>query len=341
MRSLWPTVLKLGVYSVLTAVATALLAMVIVNSRTGPAVGFRAVFTDASGVTSGDNVKIAGVTVGKVTGVEVVNRGDARVSFTVDEDVVVPAEVSVEIKYENLIGDRYLELARPAGPVGEALPAGAEIPIDRTRPALNLTVLFGGFRPLFDALQPDQVNRFAEEVLATLQGQGGTVESLLARTASLTSTIADRDAVIGTLVDDLNSVLGTVAERDSQLSGLVVELQRFVSGLSDDRRAIGQAVVALDGLTTSVTGLLQDARPALREDIVALDGLATNLNRNEDLLDQQLKDIPVLLGRVNRTASYGSWFQFFLCDVGGAFTLPNGERATLTPYSNTASRCGR
>jgi phospholipid/cholesterol/gamma-HCH transport system substrate-binding protein len=341
VKSIWPPLIKLTVYTVLTALATGLLVMVIVNGRTGATTSYRAVFTDVSGVTANDNVKIAGVAVGKVTGVRVVDRNRGEVEFTVDEDVAVPESVEVTIRYENLIGDRFLDLERPDRPVEGLLQPGATIPVERTEPALNLTVLFGGFRPLFQALQPEEVNQFAEEVLATLQGQGGTVDALLARTASLTATIADRDQVIGDLVEDLGQVLGTVSTRDAQLSDLVVQLQRFISGLSEDRRDLGTAVQAIGGLTDSVSGLIVDVRPPLRQDIAELGGLADTLAREKKKVDAELKALPRLLGRVNRTASYGSWFQFYLCALGGSLTTIDGNRSDLTPFSNEAARCSR
>ena len=130
MKSIWPPLLKLAAYTVVTAIATGLLVMVIVNGRTGPTTSYRAVFTDVSGVTANDNVKIAGVAVGKVIGVRVVDRNRGEVEFTVDEDVVVPESVQVTIRYENLIGDRFLDLERPEGPVGEPLSVhGPEGPV--------------------------------------------------------------------------------------------------------------------------------------------------------------------------------------------------------------------
>lgn len=341
MRSIWPPLVKLTVYTVLTALATGLLVMVIVNGRTGATTTYRAVFSDVSGVSTNDNVKIAGVQVGKVTGVRVVDRNRGEVEFSVDEEVSLPEGLGITIRYENLIGDRFLDLERPEEDSGGTLEAGDTIPIEQTTPALNLTVLFGGFRPLFQALQPQEVNQFAEEVLATLQGQGGTIDALLARTASLTATIADRDQVIGDLVTDLNQVLGTVSTRDAQLSELVLQLQRFVSGLSRDRQDIGAAVQAIGGLTDSVSGLLVDARPALRQDIVELGGLADTLAREKGKVEAELRVLPKLLGRVNRTASYGSWFQFYLCDLGGSMTNTDGFRSQLSTFSNQAGRCSR
>lgn len=339
MRSIWPPLIKLTVYTVVTAIATAVLVMVIVNGRTGATTSYRAVFSDVSGVTTNDNVKIAGVVVGKVTGVRVTDRTLGEVEFSVDEDVELPADVRITIRYENLIGDRFLELDRDRSRSTEVLAAGGTVPLDRTAPALDLTVLFGGFRPLFQALRPEQVDAFADEVLQTLQGQGGTIESLLVSTASLTSTIADRDAVIGDLVVDLNRVLGTVADRDEQLSELVLQLQRFVSGLTRDRDDLGAAIEAVGALTTSVGGLLVDVRPPLRADVAQLRGLAATLARDKEAVAAELQALPELLDKVNRTASYGSWFQFYLCDSGGSMTAADGSRTAFDAYRNDAARC--
>ncbi|THV09136.1 MCE family protein [Nocardioides caeni] len=340
MTSIWGPLVKLSVYTVTIFVATALLLMVIVNGRTGESETFHAVFEDASCVAPNDNVKIAGVTAGKVSDVRVVDRNRAEDEFTLDKGIELPETVRIEIEYENLIGDRYLDLQRPQQPEAPALEPGSTIGLDRTKPALNLTVLFGGFKPLFQALEPDQVNRFAEDVLQTLQGERGTVDQLVQQTASLTNTIADRDTVIGQLVDDLNVVLGTVSSRDSELSSLLLQLQRFVTGLSEDRDVIGPAITSISQLTQSVAGLLVDARGPLEDDIVALGELATHLDRGKGAIADELAVIPQLLGRINRTASYGSWFQFYLCDMGGSLTS-GGGRTGITAYSNTAERCSR
>lgn len=339
MKPIWAPLLKLAVYTGVVFLGTALLLLVIVNGRTGPTEKYRAVFVDASGVSTNDNVKIAGVVVGKVTAVRVVDKKLAEVEFTVDDEIELPASVRIAIEYENLIGDRYLDLERPDDAAADrVLEPGETVPESRTQPALNLTVLFGGFRPLFQALEPEEVNQFAEEVLQTLQGERGTVDQLLTHTASLTNTIADRDQVIGRLIDDLNVVLGTVSARDRQLSSLLVELQRFVSGLSEDRDVIGSAVSSISILTRSVTGLLEDTRGPLRDDILGLGRLSAHLDRGKEAIGEELEVLPKLLTRIDRTASYGSWFQFYLCSLGGSIASDEG-RSEITVYNSPAARC--
>lgn len=340
MRGSWPALVKLTVYTTVIGVLTSLLLMIIVNARSGPAHDYRAMFVDATGLAANDNVKIAGVSVGRITDVEIADRRVAAVEFKVDREVSLPADARAVIRYENLIGDRYLELQRPTGRAAPALAPGATIPLSRTTPAVSLTVLFGGFRPLFQALQPNQVNALADDILRTVQGEGGTIESLLQHTASVTGTIADQDRVVGSLITNLNDVLGTVSRRDQHLSELIVQLQRFVSGLSADRKVLGSSISSLDELSGSLASLLKDVRPPLREDIRALGAVADNLQAREPIISRWLHELPLLLNRVDRTASYGSWFQFYLCRTSGSYTLPGQAPTEIELSENTdAERC--
>ena len=140
---------------------------------------------------------------------------------------------------------------RRASAVPTTLPDGATIPLDRTAPALDLTVLFNGFKPLFAALSPEDINKLSYEIVTVFQGEGGTLESLLSHTASVTSTLASRDQVIGSLITNLNEVMVTIGNRDDQLSDLLIKLRQFVSGLSDDRQAILGSLDSISGLAVA------------------------------------------------------------------------------------------
>ena len=312
------SLVKLSVFAVVTALATGLLAMTIGNVTFAPTHHYRAELVDATGVLPGDDVRISGVRVGQVDKVSLAQDRYALVRFSVDTDYRLSRSTVVQVRYLNLVGQRYLALVDAAG-AGAPLAPGATIGLDRTRPALDLTVLFNGFKPLFAALSPAETNRLAMQIIKTLQGEGGTVDSLLASTASLTGAIADRDAVVGRVVDNLNAVLATVDDRDQQLSDLVVQLQRLVSGLAADRGAIADAIGGIGDLTESTSGLLADVRPSLKADIARLGGvaetLATTRNREgQNVLDEYLRRIPAKLNTILRTATYGSWFNFYLCD---------------------------
>jgi phospholipid/cholesterol/gamma-HCH transport system substrate-binding protein len=333
--------LKFLALAVVVALATTVLGVTIANGSGGERTTYSARFTDAAGLLVGDDVRIAGVVVGAVEDVRIVDRRFAEVEFSVDRAQTLPASVSASINYKNLVGQRYLGLTQGAGPTGESLAPDAVIPMERTRGPLNLTTLFNGFKPLFAALDADQVNKLSFEIIEVLQGQGGTITSLLASTASLTNEIADRDAVIGEVIDNLNLVLDTVNQRDEELSTLVVSLQELVSGLSEDREPIGQALASIGDLTQVTADLVEDGRPALRDDIAALGDLSDNLNASEPALESFLTNWPGKLQTITRAGSYGGWFQFYLCQASGTVGLtPYVQPFQIDVYSNAQDRCG-
>lgn len=333
--------LKFLALAVVVALATTVLGVTIANGSGGERTTYSARFDDAAGLLVGDDVRIAGVVVGAVQDVRIVDRRFAEVSFSVDRAQNLPASVSASINYKNLVGQRYLGLAQGSGPTGEVLADGATIPLERTRGPLNLTTLFNGFKPLFAALDADQVNKLSFEIIEVLQGQGGTIRSLLASTSSLTNEIADRDAVIGQVIDNLNLVLDTVNQRDEELSDLVISLQELVSGLSEDREPIGQALASIGDLTQVTADLVEDGRPALRDDIAALGDLSDNLNASEPALESFLVNWPGKLNTITRAGSYGSWFNFYLCQASGSVGLtPFVPAFQIDVYTNTQARCG-
>jgi phospholipid/cholesterol/gamma-HCH transport system substrate-binding protein len=266
----------------------------------------------------------------------------AAVELEIESARRIPAGVTATIKYRNIIGQRYVALGEVAA-AGPALEPGATIPVERTKPALDLTALFNGFQPLFRALSPEDVNRLSFEIIQVFQGEGGTIESLLASTASLTSTIADRDAAIGDVIDNLNVVIGTVSERSPELIDLIGELQQLVSGLAAQREPIGEAIAAIGELTDTTAGLLGEARPVLRDDIAALGDLSGNLAAESPEVDRVLRGLAPKLEALSRTVSYGSWFNFYLCIIDGEVTVP-GVSAPVpfvpAPGTSMPERCG-
>lgn len=322
MKPLAGPLAKLIAFATVTVLATYVLAATITNRGFDETTSYRAQFTDVTGLVEGDDVRIAGVRVGQVKDIKVVHRDTAEVKFTVRADRTLPKGVLAKIRYRNLVGQRYVALSEGPGPTGRMLSEDALIPIAQTEPSLDLTVLFNGFQPLFQALNPQDVNRLSFEIVQVLQGEGGTVESLLGHTASLTTTIAEKDAVIGQVIDNLNTVLATVGQRDAELADLITQLRLFVSGLSADRTAIGNSLADIDDLASSTASLLDKTRPALADDIQQLGATARVLAQHKDVLDGYLKRLPTKLNTITRTASYGSWFNFYLCSLDGRVALP-------------------
>jgi phospholipid/cholesterol/gamma-HCH transport system substrate-binding protein len=335
MKTLGSTI-KFAIFTVVTLLATALLAATIANTDSRPTTSYGAIFTDAVNLNPGDEVRLAGVRVGSVSAVSLYEGTKAKVTFGVDRAVPLSTTTQAVIRYRNLIGQRYLAIVD--GPTsGEPLKRGAVIPENRTQPALNLNTLFNGFRPLLAGLEPGDVNQLSYELIRVLQGEGGTINSLFSHVASLSGTLADRDALIGQVIANLNAVLGPLDSRDKQLSALITNLQGFVSGLAADRDAISSSLVSINDLTGSTASLLTSARPDLKDDITQLGILAAGLDEpaSRKLLEHFLTATPQKLKVSTPEASYGAFLNFYVCAAN--FILPDGT--VTTPYLNETKRC--
>lgn len=329
--------IKLVIFIVVTTLATSVLVVTIGNLSFGATKEYKAVFSDATGVVKNDDVRIAGVKVGNVKAIEIFDRTKALVTFKVDSDSQLTASTLASIRYRNLVGQRYISLSQGVGGPS-ILREGATIPLQQTEPALDLTVLFNGFKPLFEALSPKDINQLSYEIITVFQGEGGTLESLLAHTASVTSTLASRDQIIGELINNLNEVMVTLGNRDTELSDLLIRLRQFISGLSEDRTAILGSLESISDLSLETSDLVTGIRKPLAKDIQELREVAGTLNRNKAELDRAIQVLPIKLEKIGRTAIYGSWFNFYLCNFKGTVKLPGGTTQPLD-YAAGSDRC--
>lgn len=345
---------KLGIFLACTGFVTLLLMNVLANGLFRSSTEYKAVFGDVTGVARGDDVRIAGVSVGKIKGIEITDRNRAIVTFGVDPKVPLTEDTHATLKFRNLVGQRYLALAQGGDGARGVLKEGATIPFERTQDALDLNVLLNGFKPVFEALSPTDTNKLAFEIVQTLQGEGSNVENLLARTASLTSTLAERDELIGSVITNLSETLDIVGDRDAELSDTIVTLQRFVSGLKDDREAILGSIDSISALSEETSAFLEDGRPALVEDIKQLNALSAKLITDENFagIEQDLKVLPFKMKKLGNSASSGSEFSFYLCNLQGTIVLPglpgiapDGLSLQLPPSGVVppagGARCGR
>lgn len=321
---------KLGIFTLCSIVVTTVLAMIMGNFGFGSTTQYKALFSSASLVSEGDDVRIAGLTVGSVKDVEVYDRNHALVTFDVKDDVPLTTASRAGVRFLNLVGARYLAISE-GKPGAEPLKPGSTIPITQTTPALDLTALFNGFQPLFAALEPDQINELSLNLVKVLQGEGGTIASLLSRTASLTNTLADRDELIGDVITNLSTMLRTVDDHHQQLDDLVVELKDWLGNLSGDRKVIGASLANVSTLTGELSSLLTAGRPLLREDLKQLGRVSKVLAKSENqaIINEALDRLPELFRKQARIGTYGSWYNYYLCDFTGKIILPKLDLSTL------------
>lgn len=319
---------KLVIFIVVTSLATGVLVVLIGNFTFEGSRNYKAVFSDATGVVKGDDIRIAGVKVGNVKEVKVVDRERAQVTFSVAKSSTVTQSSTARIRYRNLVGQRYIALTQGVGEL-DPLAENATIPMDRTEPALDLTVLFNGFKPLFAALSPADINKLSAEVITVFQGEGGNLTALLESTASLTNTLADRDEVIGQVIDNLNSVLATLAGRDRELNRLITDFQTLMAGLVKDREAILGSLDSVSVLSEETSDLVVGIRPSLVRDVKGLRNVAGNLNKGRAELDRAMQVLPIKLTKIGRTAVNGSFFNFYLCRFQGNLSAGGQKIGTI------------
>jgi phospholipid/cholesterol/gamma-HCH transport system substrate-binding protein len=335
------TAIKLGIFAVVLLMFTAIIIVVFGQMRFDRTTGYSAIFSNASGIRAGQFVRASGVEVGKVSKVEILNGGSqVKIDFNVDRGLPLFEGTTASIRYLNLIGDRYMELKR--GDSDKRLPGGGTIPLERTQPALDLDALIGGFRPVFQALDPDKVNGIAQSIITIFQGQGGTINDILDQTASLTSALADRDQAIGEVIKNLNTVLDTTVKHQQQFDETVVDFEKLITGLKDRADPIASSVADISDAAGTIGDLLADNRPLLQGTIGYLEGVQQPLVDQKDKLNDILVRLPTAFKIIGRAGGiYGDFFNFYSCDISIRMNglQPGGPVRTVKLFSQPSGRC--
>jgi len=292
------------------------------TTLTGPHTGttdsYSAIFggpDGVSGLRTGNPVRVAGVAVGKVSDIHLIDAEHALVTFTANRNQQITDHTWAVVRYANLLGQRYLGLTQ-SSPGGAVLHPGATIPQQRTAPALSLTALFNGFRPLFTGLTPEEVNELSQDLIDVLQGQSDRIDDLIARTADLTGNLADRDQTFTTVVDSLTKLLSTVAQHDDQLASTVTALHGLTTVLHQEGPAIGDSISGVDQLIGSVGGLFEQLENHnLPADVADAASLAKLLAGNTDTVASLVSGFASAFQTFARISQNGNWINIFACNV--------------------------
>jgi phospholipid/cholesterol/gamma-HCH transport system substrate-binding protein len=286
--------------------------------HTGRTDGYSAIFGGTDGVSGlrvGNPVEVAGVPVGKVTGIELLDGRHAKVSFTANRNQRITGHTWAVVRYANLLGQRYLALTRSA-PGGAVLPPGSTIPQRRTAPALSLTDLFNGFRPLFRALTPQQVDELSQDIIDVLQGQTGRIEDLIGRTADLTANLSARDRTFTAVVDSLDRLLTTVSAHDTQLAGIVTSLHALTTELHREGSSIVGSLTGVDRLTGSLGELFRRLdEHSLPADIADAASLTRLLAQHTNTVAELISGFSSAFETFARVSQNGNWINVYACNV--------------------------
>jgi phospholipid/cholesterol/gamma-HCH transport system substrate-binding protein len=338
------TTTKLGIFSVVLLLCTALLIVVFGQLRFERYNTYSAEFSNGSGLRPGQFVRAGGVEVGKVANVALTDNGQrALVTLSVDKSLPLYQSTTAQIRYADLIGNRFVNLDRGTGEGSDrVLSAGGFIPLAHTSPALDLDALIGGFKPLFKALDPEKVNNIATSLVTVFQGQGGTINDILTQTAQLTSTLADHDQAIGEVITNLNTVLGTVAKHQQEFDSTVNNFEILITGLKNRADPLSGAVADISNASGTLAGLLRDDRPMLQSTTSALETIQQPFADAPEKLDQLLAAYPAAATLIGRTGGiYGDFQNFYLCDIKLKLNglQPGGPVRTVTITKQPSGRC--
>jgi len=280
--------------------------------RFAPTSTYHATFEIASRLKGGNDVRIAGIPVGSVKDVKLNPDNKVDVTFTVDKRYQMYTSTRAIIRYQNLVGDRYLEIASGPGDLRKVPPGGT---IQHTEPALDLDALLGGLRPVLKGLKGDEINQISNAVIELLQGQGGPLADLLSNTGSFSKTLSDRYQVISDVIHNLNTVLTTVDQKSAQFNASIDQLQQLISGLAQGRDAIAGALPPLASAASDLTELLQTSRRPIQGVIENLRPLATEMDNRKGEINAVLEPLAENYLRLNALGAYGAYFNIFYCSV--------------------------
>ncbi|MDY6995718.1 MAG: MlaD family protein [Actinomycetota bacterium] len=310
-----------------------LCAVLVVNTLSVPVPGatadYVAEFTSVEGLNAGNPVTMNGIRVGRVDWIRFAENGDgtarADVGLEVRSSLSLSDTVTAALRYGDMLGARYVALSDPRGPIVEtstdgqpqSLAAGAVIPLERTTPAVDLTALFNGFKPLFDALEPEQVNVLSRGFAETFSGQGQTVTTLLAQIAAMTSSIDHNAEVFDTLVTNLSALMGSIERREPQLQEMLAGLQRLTTAVSGPDGRFDLMIDQSNAVLATLAATVSDSGAAYGEAITDLKAMLGSWEANTEEFDALVGQLPAFADSINRATSYGGFVSLYLCN----FTL--------------------
>ncbi len=333
--------IKVGIFTAAMLFVAACLVIVFGEFRFESTDRYHAKFSTASRLQTGQDVRIAGVPVGKVRSIKLAPDNTVDITFDVARRYQLYTSSRALIRYENLVGDRFLEVTSGPGDLHK-LPPGGTIPESNTEPALDLDALLGGLRPVLKGLDGDKINAISNTVVEMLQGQGGALSQVLSNASSFTNELASRDQLVGDLITNLNSVLKTVDSKGTQFNDSVDKLQQLVTGLAKGADPIAGAIPSLAAAETALTeilvtsrrpvqGVLENARPLLQ----AMDERKGDINKVvEPLAENYL--------RLTALGAYGSFFNIYYCSIRIKINGPAGSDLLIPfggPPDPSKGRC--
>ncbi|ORV47237.1 mammalian cell entry protein [Mycolicibacter engbaekii] len=305
----------LSLFLVLSVTATWLVYVTLRREVAGPTNSYIAMFTDVSGLHSGDDVRTAGVRVGRVDKVELVGNL-AKVTFRVPKTQPVYDDTTASVTYQNIIGQRYLGLSPGTAPSHTLLPDRASIPLERTSPSFDISHLLNGFEPLFTLLSPQQVDNLTSGIIAALQGDSASLVTLISQTSALAESFAGPDQILGEVIADLDEVTAILARQDRSLHTVIENARGSLSTLAGRRDELMASTGSITQATDRLSVLLDAVYPQLQEFLLREPGFVGHLTgEGHDRFAYYGANLVLVLKGLARATQSGSYIDGYICDI--------------------------
>jgi phospholipid/cholesterol/gamma-HCH transport system substrate-binding protein len=300
---------------VVGAVSLAVIALLILaafRAQDLPLIGggdtYYAAFSEAGGLKANDEVRIAGVRVGKVENVAL--EGDhVRVTFRVDTASEFGDDTHAAIKVKTLLGAMYLSL-EPAG--SGQLDEGAEIPVERTSSPYDVVDAFSGLAETSERIDTDRLAQSLTTLSDLTRNTPEEFRQALDGVSRLSANVAARDEQINSLLKNLKRVSGVLNERDDDIIGLMKDSDVLFRSLVARRDAVHNLLVSTTRLSKELTALIEQSRADLKPALTHLDNVLAVLNKNEDNLDNSLRLMEPFYRVFASTLGGGPWFDTYI-----------------------------
>lgn len=320
MRRYRGAIIGLSLFTVMSVAMTWMVYATLRRDVAGPTNTFTALFTDVSGMAPGDDVRVAGVRVGRVDKINLVGAAEpvAEVTFRVQRDQVLYTNTIASVTYQNVIGQRYLGLLPGPAPTGPlvTLPNHAQIPTERTNPSFDISYMLNGFEPLFTELDPQQVDNLTDALITAFQGDSTSVLVLTTQTSMLAETLAGPDQVLGDLIANLDAVMASLAEQNTQLQDMIGQSRGVMTELAGRRDQLVHSVGSINSTLERLAAIVAAITPDVQEFILRQPGfLDYGLHDGRERFAYMAANLPLLLKGVARITQDGSYLSAYGCDI--------------------------
>lgn len=302
-----------SLFAIVAVFMTYLIWSTLERSVSGSTGEFSTTFNDVSGLSDGDDVRMAGVRVGRVEKIEL-EGSRALVTFKVQDDQPVYANTRAAIRYQNLIGQRYLALSIDGTTAGKRLDEGAQLHLPG-EDSFDVTKLLAGFQPVFDTLTPEQVNSLSESLIQTFQGNTVSLSRTIAQIGQVASDMANRDQVLGAIITNMGVVMRELASQGNQVQTLIDSAGKLVEGLNGNSAAFGKSIDQIGRTAAGFADVFARNRQSLQSAGTAAREATTKLIASGSKIDRLAIDLPSFLGHFPNVMMQGAYLNIYACDL--------------------------